>query len=688
MFSVEKSGGILIPYQAIETGTIEPLGAKIEEGGVNFALFSEHATKVILVLLDSQSKKIRAEIPLDEKKNKTGFIWHIFLRGLSLPICYAYKVDGPHKAIHGFYPDSLLLDPYAKDLTTPKKWGSVRKQGGKYQPYALLTQPLSFDWQGDTFPRHRLKDLVIYEMHVRSFTEHPSSKVTHRGTFLGIVEKIPYLKELGINAVELMPIQEFDECSYEKVNPKTGEQLYNYWGYSSLNFFAPMGRYTSSKELGGAAFEFKTLVRELHKQKIEVILDIVFNHTGECKTEGKVISFLGIDRSSYYFLLPNGKDQNYTGCGNTMNLSHPMMRKFIRACLHYWVLEMHVDGFRFDLASIMNRDTQGHLVGSSPLIEELSVDPILAETKLIAEPWDAAGGYQLGGFYPQKNRWAEWNGQYRDCVRKFIKGEPHTKNHFASRIAGSQDIFPHRSPEATINFVTAHDGFTLADLVSYNKKHNVQNGEQSRDGSSYNISWNCGVEGESDDPHVLYLRNKQRKNFMLSLMISKGAAMLLMGDEYGHTREGNNNTWCHDNELNYFLWKEVEKENPFYLFTKKLIHFRHTHPLLHTDRFYEGKDIEWHGKEIGEPEWEKEAPFIAFTLFDHEKGHHLYIAFNATHEEVKALLPSPGEDKRWHQLINTSLPEPEDFVDLGKEKPFESDHFLVPEYSALVLKAF
>ena len=661
----------------ISEGRPQPLGATIYQNGMNFALFSEHAKKVTLCFLDVHTKEILEEIPFDFETNRTGFIWHLFIENLPLPLLYAYRVDGSHKSPFFYHAVTLLSDPYAKVLDVSQEWGKREF----HHPLGLLNEELTFDWEGDSFPRISSKDLIIYEMHVRSFTKDESSKVAHPGTFLGIIEKIPYLLDLGINAVELMPIQEFNECSYTRHNPTTKEHLFNYWGYSSINFFSPMNRYAVGKEHGSAILEFKTLVRALHKNGIEVILDVVFNHTGEKKHMGDAYSFIGIDRPVYYMLTPEGKDQNFTGCGNTVNVNHPVTRQFIRECLHYWVLEMHVDGFRFDLASVMNRDMAGNLLDSSPLIEELSLDPILADTKLIAEPWDAAGAYQVGGFYHQRKRWSEWNGKYRDSVRSFIKGDYHSKKEFANRLCGSQDLFPGRDATASLNFITCHDGFTLKDLVSYNEKHNLANGENNQDGNSNNISWNCGVEGETDDPKIHQMRERQMKNFIVALMISRGIPMLLMGDEYGHSRQGNNNTWCQDNKLNYFLWNEPTS---FYRFVKKMIQFRINDPLLHKENFYQDQEIFWHGIKPDDASWDKEKAIIVFSLLNVRNEKHLYVAFNATSEVITFNLPELTEGKKWCRMVDTFLETPNDFNE--DDVCLTGYEYTIHEYSSIIMK--
>lgn len=667
-----------------ESGKPYPLGVTFTEQGVNFSLFAEHAQRVTLCLLHSETEKIVARIPLDPEKNKTEFFWHIELKGLELPLLYGYRIDGSHHSPFFYDPKILLVDPYAKILKTPSTWGVEKKS---YHPYGVVMPLPEFNWEKVTSPQRKIKELIIYEMHVRGFTKDHSSQVKYPGTFLGMIEKIPYLLDLGANAIEIMPCQEFDECSTPFINPLTQEKLYNYWGYSSLNFFSPMMRYASGEAFCQNIQEFKTMIKEMHRHGIEVILDLVLNHTGEKRGEEKLTSFVGIDRPSYY-LLSKGFDTNYTGCGNTMNVNHPMMHHFLIDCLHYFVKEMHIDGFRFDLASIFNRNQEGHLMAISGFVEDLTYDPVLSKVKFIAEPWDAAGGYQLGGFFPSHTRWSEWNGQYRDAIRKFIKGDPHSKNEFASKVCGSEMTFPQRNPQASINFVTAHDGFTLVDLVSYEKKHNLANGENNKDGSDMNFSYNCGVEGETKDPLIEKLREKQRKNFLVALMMSQGVPMLLMGDEYGHTKKGNNNTWCQDNELNYFLWDKVKENFAFYRFVRGLIKLRKEHPALKRERFFKQGEVIWHGLKPCEPHWEKPAPLLAFTIIDPEKQEDLYLAFNASKETVSFKLPLPKEGRKWYRLIDTSKDGFQDMLEKGEEERIHGLVYVLDSFSSLVLISY
>lgn len=654
----------------VNKGAPKPLGLSANKDKINFALFSKHAEKVTLIIeIHGETSRFH----LDPHKHKTGDIWHICIQGLQAPFAYSYLLDGPHKSPHYFHPHKSLTDPYAKTLDTTNIWEDREKN---YTPKGMFVESTLFDWENVSSPKHNVNELIIYEMHVRGFTQHSSSNVNRPGTFLGVIEKIPYLKDLGINAIELMPVQEFNECEYSRISKASKKPLCNYFGYSTVNYFCPMNRYAVDPK--NAVNEFKMLVKELHRNGIEVILDIVFNHTGE--KEKNIYSFMGIDHSVYY-LLKDGHHLNYSGCGHTMNLNHPILRQFIKDVLHYWVVEMHVDGFRFDLASIMNRDTKGDLLHVSPLIEELSLDPVLSQTKLIAEPWDI-GAYQLGGFFPEKSRWSEWNGRFRDAVRRFIKGDHYSKNEFAGRISGSADIFPARKPSASINFITCHDGFTLHDLVSYNHKHNELNSEQNKDGANENSSWNMGHEGETLDDSIINIRNRQIKNFIVALFISKGVPMILMGDEYGHTKKGNNNTWCQDNELNWFIW---EKESPLYSFMKNMISFRKEHSILQKDTFYTDSEIIWHGLNKKDPNWEEKSPILAFTIKKENKKL-LYLAFNATHKSINFVLPTLDKKKKWYLVVDTNNPPPHDFFTKGNERLIEEDRYLLAPYSSIIMK--
>lgn len=664
---------------SISQGNPYPFGATPSENGVNFAIAAKDAQQLTLSLFTEANPATPfKEIALDPDDHKTGDVWHVRVKGLPPFSLYGYLLT-PFPPETGTY---LLLDPYAKIVASHAAWGNAQTP---YRPLGIITENTSFDWQGDRLPKIPAKDLVIYEMHVRGFTRDLSSDVKHPGTFLGMIEKIPYLKELGVNAVELLPIHEFDENEAKQNNPQTNEKLCNYFGYSTVNFFSPMMRYASEQSQDKAVTEFKTMVREFHKNGIEVILDVVYNHTFEGNEEGPVLSFRGLDRRSYYMIDPEGKYLNFSGCGNTFNANHPIPRELIISSLRYWVTEMHVDGFRFDLASILNRAENGAPLSSAPIVEAISLDPILSQTKLIAEAWDAAGLYQVGGFYPG-TRWSEWNGRYRDVVRRFIKGTSGHKTVFATALCGSQDLYGWgRSPVCSVNFVTAHDGFSLADLVSYNEKHNLNNGEENRDGFDHNDSWNCGIEGHSSNKKIVMLRERQIRNFHLALMISQGIPMLVMGDEYAHTRHGNNNTWCQDNELNWFLWNQTDIRPGFYRFFRSLIHFRKNHPLLGRESFLSEQDITWHGIAPCKPDWEHDNSFIAFTL-NNTNGPQLYVAFNAGHNMQTITIPPAGEGKGWRWVVNTHNPTPHDFFDEDQRQKLNSKTFRISSYSAIMLE--
>jgi len=665
----------------VQRGHPEPLGARIgQEGGINFALFSEHAISVTLCLFYKETAPL--EIELDPIQHRTGYIWHILIYGLPPEVEYGYRVNGKISLESGLVFDSsrILLDPYAKSVTTPSEWG----KGNQYEKNlkGRILPIDSFDWENDKHPLIPMGELIIYEMHVRGFTKDASSKVKHPGSFLGVIEKIPYLLDLGVNAVELQPIHEFNECEY-KIALGPNQRLFNYWGYSSVNFFSPMNRYATSNQKEAALTEFKTMVKELHKAGIEVILDVVFNHTSE--NDQTMFSMRGIDNKVYYMIGPDGKYLNYTGCGNTINANHAVVRKLILDVLRYYVSEMHVDGFRFDLASALTRGEHGTPLPIPPLIESIYYDPQLSNTKLIAEAWDAAGLYQVGKF-PSKGRWAEWNDKYRDTVRRFIKGDLDSVGNFATCLSGSEDIYgKERTPLHSINFVTCHDGFTLRDLVSYNQKHNENNREENRDGISENYSWNCGVEGDTQDLEINTLRERQMRNFIFALFVSLGTPMVLMGDEYGHTRSGNNNAWCQDNQLNWFLWDRLEKNYAFYRFFKEFIHFYKKTPLLRRKTFLTDEDVDWHGPQPFKADWSPSSRFLALTLKD--KDSPLYIAFNADHIPLEIELPQAPAGKGWARIVDTSLPSPDDLIEDPIKRPLLPSKYTLHSHTALLAVA-
>ena len=549
-------------------------------------------------------------------------IWHICLADFPPHLEYAYKISG-----------RWISDPRAYCPASSDVWGAKPTY---YRAQARVPAP--FDWQGDKKPNLPWDELVIYEMHVRGFTKHASSRVKHPGTFAGLTERIDYLKALGVNAVELLPIFEFDETHRTSPNLQPGAHLGNYWGYDPLYYFAPMRRYASRGD--EAAQEFREMVRALHREGIEVILDVVYNHTGEERNRNYVVSFRGAYDSAYYMVDPSGAYRDFTGCGNTVNANHPVAEALILDSMRYWVTEMHVDGFRLDLASILSRGLQGEVLEPSPILEKMRTDPILRSVKIIAEAWDAAGLYQVGKF-PKWGPWGEWNGPFRDSARRFLKGDGNTAAKFADGLCGSEPIYRgSRGPTSSINFITAHDGFTLRDLVSYYQKQNLANEENNLDGSNQNDSWNWGAEGETDNPQILDLRERQMRNFFLTLFLSQGIPMLTMGDEYGHTRRGNNNPYVQDNELNWFLWDVCEQRKEIKEFVSALIEFRKKNPLLRYTRFLTSKDVDWHT-----PDWS--GKLVAYLLKPS-----IYIAFNSSDQTAQVTLP-PG---RWHLRVNSSQP--------------------------------
>lgn len=604
-----------------------PLGPSKIGNGVNFALYAPLAQEVTIIFSDKNESH-----PLI---NKTGEVWHIYFKDLALPVKYQYKVD-----------DKVMIDPFAPSLASRHEWGEKIWEG-----HSVLA-PSDFDWEGIKSPNLPIESLVIYEMHVRGFTKDPRSHVSEPGTFLGIIEKIPYLIDLGINCIELLPITEFLETEYNKTNPLTKEQLYNYWGYSPMTFMSPMNRYG----VEDTEYELKLLVRELHRFGIEVILDLVYNHT--YAKEKNLYNELAPET---YYVIENDHYNNDSGCGNTFNTEHPVTQELVMNSLRRFAHEFHIDGFRFDLATVMKRT-------SDSLVNLISQDPVLKNCKMIAEPWDLAR-YQVGNFYTKETRWSEWNDKYRDTVRSFMKGDPSKKGEFASRLAGSQDIYGTWGlPSSSINFITAHDGFTLYDLVSYNDKHNQSNGEKNRDGGNSNFSWNCGKEGPTENRGVNALREKQMRNFFLALLMSKGVPMIHMGDEYGHTKIGNNNTWCQDNKLSWFDWKLSEERGALFYVVKNLIAIRKNEPILQDPQFLTPEDVEWHGVNPHDPQWEVDNKFLAYTL-----KNTLWIGFNASNTALNVKLP----EGNWSILFHSDAAAPK----------IENNQVLMEAYTSLLLKA-
>jgi glycogen operon protein len=668
----------------VRRGASLPLGATLVRDGINFAVFSRHATVVHLVVFRPGAADPLLEVPLDPRYNRTGDVWHAFVRGLDPGVEYGWRMDrdpntAPH--LHRFDRRAVLLDPYAHavvevrmrahGLLAPDRTGIVLRLDPEYRSIVLDEE---FDWGHDQPLNHHHADSIIYEMHVRGFTQHASSRVAAPGTFAGVMEKIPYLRALGVTAVELMPITEFDSEDNPRLDPHSGAPLRDYWGYDPISFFAPKAGYAADGTAAGAMREFKSMVKALHAADIEIILDMVFNHTAEGNELGPTQSFRGLDNAVYYMVdRTTGHYANFSGCGNTLNCNHPVVRDLILDCLRYWVTEMHVDGFRFDLASILGRGQDGAVLANPPLLERIAADPVLANTKLIAEAWDAAGLYQVGTF-PNWGRWAEWNGRFRDDVRRFVKGDAGVVSVLATRLAGSADLYQSsgRQPYHSINFVTSHDGFTLADLVSYDRKHNTANGEDNRDGSDDNHAWNCGVEGPTSDAEIVALRRRQAKNFAALLLLSRGVPMILMGDEVGRTQSGNNNAYCQDNELSWLDWRMTEDHAELLRFFRCLVRFRRTHAVLRARNFDGHHDdgrpvLTWHGERPLEPDWTEESRLLVMQLAGGTFDDDILIAANAHWEPRRIELPAPAAGRRWHLFADTAQPAPHDITEPGAE---------------------
>ncbi len=682
-----------------------PLGATALADGVNFVLLCRHGTAVRLVLYPLETGEPLAEIPLDPRKHRTGDHWHIVVNGLPPAFRYGWRVDGPYRGGHRFDPGIVLLDPAATAISDGTVWGTPSPSVPGLRPNSRGTNRRSlfvrrpFDWREDAPPLIPLEDSIVYELHVRGFTCHPSSGVSKPGTFAGLAEKIPYLKALGVTAVELLPVHEFDEDDCPFVNPTTGERLRNFWGYNSIAFAAPKAAYAASAREHAQVQEFREMVLAFHAAGIEVVLDVVFNHTGEGDDRGRTYSFRGLDNELYYLLGPHGRYLNFSGCGNTVNCNHPVVRDLLMTCLRFWVAEMHVDGLRFDLASVLGRDKYGNVMADPPIVETIVEDGVMADTKLIAEPWDAAGLYQVGRF-PYGRRWSEWNGQYRDDVRRFWKGEAGMASLLATRLCGSADLYQAtgRRPGHSINFVTCHDGFTLCDLVSYDRKHNGANGEGNRDGASDNHSWNCGVEGPTTDPAVQALRGRQARNLMATLLLSQGVPMLLAGDEFLRTQRGNNNAWCQDNEISWVDWTLAETNADFLRFTRGVIGLRRRHPVLRRQHFFRGSgprdqmppDVIWHGVEPFEPDFSTASRTLAFVLDGSQTGREpdrdFYLACNSWRGPVTFRIPIAPSGRPWRRVIDTARPSPEDFCeeDAGPRIAAQT-RYTVAAHSMLVL---
>lgn len=678
------------PHQTIEPGLSYPLGTEVRSNGVNFCLFSKHCSSVDLLLFDAaDSAEPSRVIPLDPVKNRTYHYWHVFVAKLTNGQIYGYRVHGDFAPERGmrFDPTKVLLDPYTRAVANSQNYSRTKAgQAGDNCPVSLrsvVTDLSDYDWENDTPLRIPFSRSIIYELHVKGFTGNENSELSpeKRGTFAGLIEKIPYLQKLGVTAVELMPVHQFDEQ-----DAPLG--LRNYWGYSPVAFFAPHSGYSSRKDAQGAVDEFRDMVKALHLAGIEVILDVVFNHTAEGGELGPTVSFKGLDNSTYYVL---GADSStyadYSGCGNTFQASYPVGQKLIIDCLHYWVSEMHVDGFRFDLASVLSRDVFGipQSIELPGILSRIEADPILAGVKLIAEAWDGAGLYQVGSFINACDWFAEWNGPFRDDVRRYLKGDDGMVKSLAARIAGSSDIYTNldREPSRSINFVTCHDGFTLNDLVSYDKKHNEPNGENNRDGTNQDWSWNCGTEGVTDDTTIGKLRIQQMKNFLTVLFLSQGTPMLLMGDEVRRSQKGNNNAYCQDNSLSWFDWDLVEQNRELLTFTRRLIAFTQSVSLFEQDHVMCSKcghcccpHIRWHGTKLDQPDWNNFSHSLAFEMTHPEADEQLYAIFNTYWSELTFELPELPEHKRWCTIIDTTRREDSLIM------PSSAPAIMSPEYRA------
>jgi glycogen operon protein len=681
----------------LRAGKPFPFGATLVPGGVNFSVFSSAATSVTLVIFEKGNAKPTVEIPFPEAF-RIGDVYSMTVFGLDVEtVEYGYRMDGPFDPVEGhrFDPTKILMDPYARVIGGRDVWGKQPDWDDPYQHRARIAFD-DFDWEDDRPLEVPTTDLVVYEAHVRGFTKHPSSGVKAPGTFAALKEKIPYLKALGINCLELMPVYEFDEFENSRTDPDTGEWLCNYWGYSTVGFFAPKAGFAATGRLGMQVDELKTLVKALHKAGIEVMLDVVFNHTAEGNEQGPYISFRGLDNKTYYMLTPEGYYFNFSGTGNTLNCNNPVVRNVVLDCLRYWAAEYHIDGFRFDLAAILGRDASGAPLSNPPLLETLAHDPVLARCKLVAEAWDAGGLYQVGSF-PAYGRWAEWNGKYRDTVRKFLKGEPGQVGELATRMLGSPDLYAGRGTAASVNFVTAHDGFTLADLFAYNEKHNETNGEDNRDGANDNDSWNHGVEGPTDEPAINALRARQVRNAFVLLLTSQGIPMIVMGDEIGRSQLGNNNMYCHDNELSWLDWSLADQHADLLRFVRELVAFRAAHPVLRGSEHASGADtdgdglpdVSFHGMAAWQPDWSPESRVLGLLRSGTgEDGTPdvVYIALNAHWETHGFQLPQLPGGLSWHVFANTSVPAPGDVHVVGQEPRLdEQSHALVGARSALVL---
>ncbi len=647
-----------------------PYGAILHESGVQFVVFSRSATAMRLLLYrDVNDTEPDEVIDFNRDTDRWGDIWSIFVPGVGPGQLYHFQTEGPYDPQRGMWFDhqARLIDPYAKALA-----GRFQSNAdGVIRPPKCVVVDEYFDWEGDRHLRRDLSETIIYEMHVRGFTQSPSSKTENPGTYLGVIEKIPYLKSLGVTAVELMPVHEFP---IHDISGKLPERP-NYWGYDPLAFFAPHRGYAAGKEPGAQVVEFKQMVKALHQAGIEVILDVVFNHTCEGNELGPSLSFKGLENQVYYMLENGGGSfRNYSGCGNTVNGNHPIVREMIFHCLRHWVHNYHIDGFRFDLASILSRDRGGELVPNPPVVEAIAEDPLLADTKIIAEAWDAAGAYQVGSF--GSFRWAEWNGRYRDDIRRHWRGDSGMTGPFATRLAGSSDLYQMggRHPYSSINFITSHDGFTLNDLFTYNEKHNEANGEDNRDGDNNNFSDNCGVEGPTRKPEIKKRRTRLIKNMLSTLLLSQGVPMIVFGDECRRTQQGNNNAYCQDNEISWFDWSLVRKNEDCLRFSQALIQFRRDQPTVRRDRFLTGElnsrgipDVSWYSALGTANDWTSDEAALSCLLAapsieqdPERKGRDVLLLINPTQENREFIFPAIAKGTRWRLFLDTAAQAPAD----------------------------
>jgi isoamylase len=680
----------------VDTGASAPLGAAVGPDGVNFSVFSKNATLIELLLFDDDSATTPARIiPLDAKAHRTYHYWHALVPGLRPGQVYGYRAHGPLAPDRGLRFDAgkVLLDPYGLAIAVPETFDRLAaSRPGDNAAVALksvVADPARYDWEGDRPLNRPFAQTIIYELHVRGFTRHPSSDVRSatRGTYAGLIEKIPYLNDLGVTAVELLPVFQFDP--HDAPRGRT-----NYWGYQPVSFFAPHHAYSSRKEPLGVLDEFRDMVKALHRAGLEVILDVVFNHTTEGGADGPTLCYRGLANDFYYILEKNKSCYaDYTGCGNTLNANQPIVRRLIQDSLRYWVTQMHVDGFRFDLASILARDEAGNPLPNPPVLWDIESDPLLAGTKLIAEAWDAAGLYQVGTFVG--DTWQEWNGRFRDDVRRFLRGDNGSVSRMATRLLGSPDLYGHeeREAEQSINFVTCHDGFTLNDLVSFNQKHNEANGEHNRDGSDDNLSWNCGEEGPTDDPEIETLRNRQVKNFFALEMLAAGTPMLLMGDEVRRTQQGNNNAYCQDGATNWFDWTLLERHADIHRFVKTLNAFRQRRDVVGEDAVLSLNEllrrarIEWHGVALDRPDWSDHSHALAFTLRSLRSRYLLHGMLNAYWEPLTFQLPAVPADchQTWRRCIDTARASPDDIFLWNAAPLVEPPNYVVQAHSVALL---